>query len=529
MIRIKNNQPTVIAMLFILSLFAFLLGKQGQEVVGFESRFYLFALEMWQHGLRLFPTTYQAPYPDYCSTSTYLIFFLAKLIGHLDKFVAVIPSAIAAGLTLVCTYLIGSLHSKKWGFYACLFLLSTSQFLKTARGITLDIYPALLTTYCFYYIYSHHVQQKTIHLSWLLFCLFLSFLFRGPIGLVIPTGVICFFYFLNKDFKQGMYFGLSALALLLAATGLLLGLAYFEGGISFVQDVLRMQIIGRIDHHAQPIYFYFTQGLKDYFFCFPLAAITVFLAIVAFLQKKSLPYSKACLQILSWALVIVIGMSFPGEKKIRYILPALPAFALLAAYPLAFAEAKLFTHYNHLIRRLLCVMPGCVLLGLLGVYYYLSKTAILVSLPFLYLGTLFFILQIINFYLKDLSSLLLVATCSFLFLFILVVEPIEIYLDRLRDFVVSTEQSREKRGASLIFYQEHPDGFPIKYIINMPKEDHIHYLNRPTDLLHVKETAFIITEKKKYIMLPNEIKQQFNIVTDETAGHVNMVVLKKKT
>ena len=33
------------------------------EIIRFESRFYLFALEMWRHGISWFPTSYTIPIP----------------------------------------------------------------------------------------------------------------------------------------------------------------------------------------------------------------------------------------------------------------------------------------------------------------------------------------------------------------------------------------------------------------------------------------------------------------------------------
>ena len=140
--------------LFCISMFAFLLGLNNQEIIGFESRFYLFALEMWRHGFSWFPTAYLKPYPDYPVTATLLIYSAAKLLGALSKFAAVLPSAIAAAITVSVTYLIGSLHSKRLGLSAVCFLFLTIMFLKTARSIALDMYPTLATVCCFYLVYS---------------------------------------------------------------------------------------------------------------------------------------------------------------------------------------------------------------------------------------------------------------------------------------------------------------------------------------------------------------------------------------
>ncbi|HLB57816.1 MAG TPA: hypothetical protein VJL60_03275, partial [Gammaproteobacteria bacterium] len=69
MIRNRYFEAVVI---FFLGLIIFTIGLSHQEVITFEARFYLFALEMWRHGLSFFPTTYEQPYPDYPVTSTAL-------------------------------------------------------------------------------------------------------------------------------------------------------------------------------------------------------------------------------------------------------------------------------------------------------------------------------------------------------------------------------------------------------------------------------------------------------------------------
>jgi len=95
------KQYTAPLSIFIVSLFLFTWGVNSQEIISFDSRFYLFALEMWRHGISWFPTTYLEPYPDYTVASTVLIYGAASLFGGLTKFTAVLPSAIAAAITVV--------------------------------------------------------------------------------------------------------------------------------------------------------------------------------------------------------------------------------------------------------------------------------------------------------------------------------------------------------------------------------------------------------------------------------------------
>src|ERR1700733_6241239 len=70
--------------LFFCSLVLFIWGLRQQEIIGFDSRFYLFAQEMLRNGMSWFPTTYHQPYPDYTGASTWLICVSANLFGGLN-------------------------------------------------------------------------------------------------------------------------------------------------------------------------------------------------------------------------------------------------------------------------------------------------------------------------------------------------------------------------------------------------------------------------------------------------------------
>ena len=68
------------------------------------------------------------------------------------------------------------------------------------------------------YAHDHFASPKRLH--WLFLLLIIGFAIRGPIGLVIPTGVLCSYYLLNRQWRQLFTFGLIALALLAACVGL---------------------------------------------------------------------------------------------------------------------------------------------------------------------------------------------------------------------------------------------------------------------------------------------------------------------
>ena len=115
----KHQTPWLI---FFIGLAIFSLGL-SPELVAFQTRFAFFAQEMLQHGIKLFPYTYQGPYPDYPLLPTLLIYLFSWPISQVTSFTAILPTAITSSLILVFIYLLGKTQSERLGIYAVLFAL----------------------------------------------------------------------------------------------------------------------------------------------------------------------------------------------------------------------------------------------------------------------------------------------------------------------------------------------------------------------------------------------------------------------
>lgn len=443
---------------FLCGIVLFTVGLSHQEIIGFESRFYLFALEMLRHGVSWFPTTYRHPYPDYPVTSTLLIYLSAKLFGGLTKFTAVLPSAVAAAATLSATYLIGATHVRRLGWFAVGFLLFTLTFLMEARTISLDMFVTAFTAFAFYFAYTAHVQQKKLPLVWIMILLGMSFAVRGPIGLVIPTAVLCVFYLMEKEIKTFFLVGTLAAVLLVLCTLLLLGIAYHAGGDDLLQAVLRMEVLGRLQGVAPPVYFYWLEGLSAYAVTYPLA-ILVFL-MAAWRRDEQFKVIKI---LAAWGFILLIGLSVPADKKMRYILPMAPALALICA---------------HIFRR-----------------KNMFRTIVFVS-----------------------------AVTAWVLTYILIVEPANLRANLTRDFVQRIEALRELHHARLVFYHEGPDGLVIKYLVSMPKEEDPIFITDFQQLNHIKQPVFVITQEDNLRVIP---PRSLHIIARGKVGHDAVLVFSK--
>ncbi|OGT47288.1 MAG: hypothetical protein A3E83_00710 [Gammaproteobacteria bacterium RIFCSPHIGHO2_12_FULL_41_20] len=531
----KNIANLETISLFCISVIVFTSGLASQEITGFDSRFYLFALETWRHGASWFPTTYHTPYPDYPATSTYLIYLVSLLIGHLNKFTAVLPSAVMAAITLTMTYCIGRLHNKYWGIYAVCFLLTTITFLKSARTISLDLYSCMLTTCCFYIIQAAAIQKTPKKIGYIYPLFALGFLFRGPIGLVIPTGVVCAYYLLECNFKRLLQVGLLSLLLLSIGTTLLIVLALHSGGYAFMHDVIRMEVLGRMSNSNLPIYFYLTSSLANYALSFPLALVSTLGICYYSYHQRNLHDMKFISKLLAWVLIILIGMSIPGEKKTRYVLPMIPAIALIAAYPFTFpCKENCFLFLRKTIIKLFYLFPMIFIIATLIANYYCQQQQWQLSLHTLAITILLSFTQALLFYIYRTKThhpealILPLASLSFVLFYLFIIEPMELYIDKTRDFVVNIEAQRKSHHAHLIFYKEHPDGTPIKYLINMPQEEEPRFIDNQKDIIKDAAPAFYITSTTYYAKLPPDITRDLKIIKMGKLGHNPVVVFTRK-
>lgn len=514
--------------IFCCGLFLFSIGLSQQEIVGFESRFYLFALEMWRHGLSWFPMTYGSSYPDYPVMSTLMIYAAAKLTGHLDKFSAVLPSAIAAAVTLAVTYLIGALHKPRWGLFAVFFMLLTNMFVMEARTISLDQYVAMVTALAFYLVYSGELSRCYKRLWFIPLLFAVGFAFRGPIGLVIPAGVVCIFYLLDKNFKKFFAAGFAALLTLVICSAVLLGIAYHVGGMSFVYDVIRMQVSGRLQDAVLPWYFYLYESIGAYALSYPLA---ILIGLGLLTHRKNVE-QKFLMKLIGWALVILIGLSIPSGKKIRYVLAFAPALALLSAYLFAFTpQQKYFRVLKKLLFIFLFFIPAFCFVAVWRLEYIAALKNLQFAIPYLYLLIGLGILQIVSLILRK-SEIAVVGltTLTMMFVYIMAVEPVNLALNNTRDFVVKLEQLRHLNHQALAFYRENPDGMPIKYVLNMPVEEQPVFITSQEGLEQFHTPAIIVIDPDHFSQLPPALAAQFKVIDTGQVGHdVEQVIIRIPT
>ena len=472
------KKSSIILLLIAAGAVISLSGLYSMEFMRINTRFALFVSEIRQYGLGLFPSIYGKPYTDYPVMLTALM-YLSSLGGtHLNMLTATVPNALAGITVLIFTFLLGERVRHHLGIYGAGMCLLSFEFLNIMRNPGPDMPVAAVTVAAVFAAYTAIRGDGRKRLIWLPFLLLLGYAFRGPLGVVIPAAAVVAVYAARGYWRLSAVWLVCGGLALAACLELTLWGCCQTGGKELAWLFLTDQIFGRIDK-VQPPWYYFTSAVGSFALTYPLAIITVaFYARKIFTQPQDRDgEDPVFLRLLAyWALLILVGMSIPGSKHLRYITAAIPAMGLLASW--------IFINPNKLIafellRRLFFLaaryLPFFSLAGIIVSGLVLSLAQVEIGLPIV------------------LPSLILAALCAlvlrgrqersseiraFYYLTvaigcmavakIMIVEPVENFRETSREFAVKLDLLRGDNEVR--FYRFGPDSDELKYLVNIPPE-----------------------------------------------------------
>lgn len=484
----------------LLALVLFIVGNWHQAIIGFDSRFVVFAQEMLRHGPSFFPTTYGQPYADYLATSTLLTWLLSLPFGEVSSLTAWLPTSIASAVIVMLVYRLTAPYSTRWGLLSIAMLLLSSTFISETRAVSLDQMLAAIALTVFYLGYAHDHFGAAKRLHWLFLLLILGFAVRGPIGLVIPTGVLCSYYLINRQWRQLFTFGFIALAVLAACVGLLLLLAKLSGGEDFMQDVIRMQFLGRMDgtEGSSGVLYYFTSSMGNYALAYPLALL-VLLAVAIGGRRAPDPALKLVLYCAAAGLLVMLGLSVPQAKKARYILPMLPMAAIIAAYPFQVSQGRLFAWLRGLMLGIWTLLPALLVIGLVVARKRYPAQLDNLGLVFGVLGVLQVVslLSLFNARLRPLGSAL-AAVLALWSTYIVVVEPLERTLYDTRTFSLGVKAQIMQQPAPVVLHGLGKDAKAIKFMVNFNCDKVPLFTQSAADLAPLQGPAWLVMSAQDF-------------------------------
>lgn len=492
--------------LCLLAVPLFTLGLWEQPFIGFDGRFALFAQEMFRHGASAFPTSYGQPYPDYPATSTLLIDVFAKLFGEVNRLATVLPTALASAAIVGLLYRLLAGQSRRWAVLAVLVLLLTNGFLAKARSICLDQFVTLAALGCFYLLWSADERQLPRRRLLVFLCMAAGFAVRGPLGLIEPCGVVCLYWLLKGDWRRTFGYGLVGALVLALGCAVLFGLAWHTGGMPFVEDVIRMQVSGRLDDTdgaGYPWWYFLQLGLYRYAPAFPLALFALPTLQRHWRLRLEQAESRLLIQLAGFAVLIVVALSIPTFKKPYYILPAIPACAALGAWVLLQGQGAL-VWVRRLFLPLLVIFP--VILGVLvklqqpklqaaGWWPPLDLRLLLVAFAVLTLFALLAAWRERGAF--RLGMPLAAAALAQWLLVVLALDPMQALRYDTRAFVTRVESLRQGQPGQLVFFGLGQDTKAFRYLMNLdydvPMPTFID-VGQPDQLAHIPRPAYVLLD-----------------------------------
>lgn len=484
----------------LLALLLFIAGSWHQAIIGFDSRFVLFAQEMLRHGPGFFPTTYGQPYADYLATSTLMTWLVSLPFGEVTRFTAWLPTAVASASIVTLVYRLTAPYSQRWGLLSIAMLLLSSSFISETRAVSLDQMLAAIALAVFYLGYAHDHFGAGKRLHWLYLLLILGFAVRGPIGLVIPTGVLCSYYLINRQWRQLFSFGLIALALLVACVGLLLLMAKLSGGERFMQDVIRMQFLGRMDgsEGSSGVLYYFTSSLGNYALAYPMAVL-VLLAMVISGRRVPGPALQLVWYCAAAGLLVMLGLSIPQAKKARYVLPMLPMAAIIAAYPFQVAHGRLFAGLRGLMLGIWTLLPTLLIAGFLFARPRYPEQLSHLGWVFGVLGGLQLValLALFKTQLRTVGPAF-AGVLAVWATYILVVEPLERSVYDTRTFTLQVHEHVMQQKAPVVLHGLGKDAKAIKYMVNLDCDQVPLFTQLEAELKPIQGPAWLVMSQADY-------------------------------
>ena len=257
-----------------------------------------------------------------------------------------VVAAVAAAATLLLVYWLGRrLHDRQVGLWAAAITATTLLFAWMGKCGVLDA-PLTLCV-----VGAICCGERALAGAgrrpgawWLGFYAAIGFgvLFKGPVALAVPVLVALAYGVARRaEVRKGGWWHLAGVALMLAVVAAWLVPALLKGGEAYANEIVVGQTAQRFTKHAahrKPWFFF----LVTWPFYFLPWSLLVPLALVSAVKAARGGRERQAWLPALWVVVIFVFFSIPSGKRERYILPIVPAVALLVArYIVRVAEGEL--------------------------------------------------------------------------------------------------------------------------------------------------------------------------------------------
>jgi len=349
----------VYLLLFVIIIVFYFYGLGKLPLLGpDEPRYAQVAREMFLNRDLITPTLGGHTWFEKPALLYWMIVAAFKVFG-VSEWSARLGPAVCGLLTIVAVWCVSREVDRNFGFWSLLATTTCLGLIVFSRAVSFDVVITMTTTWSLALFLLHELpstENKRLLLAGFYVFVGLSLLAKGLVGIVVPFGVLGIYYLLRRAWPSrsvwlSLVWGMP-LALLVAATWY--GPVIARHGWTFIDEFFVQHHFARFVsnkyHHPQPFYFYPAIILM---LALPWT-VHLILALVkarGWQWRGADSFSIVRVFALAWLLLPIVFFSFSGSKLPGYILPALPAVALLvgdrltvsqkARWPLVIAGATI--------------------------------------------------------------------------------------------------------------------------------------------------------------------------------------------
>ena len=400
-------QPSALAkrlfiLLFLIIVVFYFYGLGQMPLVGpDEPRYAQVAREMFMRGDLITPTLGGRPWFEKPALLYWLIIFAYKLFG-VSEFSARFGAALCGLLTVVPVSILtrnferADSESTGLSWWATMACATSFGLIVFSRGATFDVVVTMTLTWAFAFFFlqerARSLQNKRLLLIGFYAAVGFSLLAKGLIGIVIPAGVIGLYHLIQRKWPSrellvSVLWGFP-ISLLIAAVWY--GPVISRHGWTFINDFFIQHHFARYIsgkyQHPQRIYFYIPMLLM---LTVPWTGFVIDALARLRFRKADVMSPAAALKFFaaSWIIFPLVFFSFSGSKLPGYLLPAIPAAAILIGERMARLTSGAGSRWP-------VIASGVIAFALAGggIYYAFTsgavsvRTAALISLPILLAG-----------------------------------------------------------------------------------------------------------------------------------------------
>lgn len=316
-----------------------------------ESRYVQIAKELLPRHNWFLLTLHGQPYDQKPPLPFWMLAGMLKLSGgQVHSALVRLPSIFFATLSVIMCYLIGrKLWTARAGLLSAFVLLTSVQFLEDAPTAELNVMYTGWTTLA---LALWFLAPQAENLSWPRAAGFWgavagAFFTKGPLSLLIILAALAGDAMASRSprllFRVRPLAGLLCLSALIGTWLMLQGRA---AGSEFVANQVKGQTLERFLHgsHEAPIWYYLPRLFTSIFL--PWGVFLIPAALRLKRLGRQLPIGMGAL--LGWALIPFLVLTLANGKRQSYLLPLLPAMALIVGWYLdrLVVEGKTFPRFG---------------------------------------------------------------------------------------------------------------------------------------------------------------------------------------